>query len=179
MAAFWKLEGLSETTWNPRVSRGILTVSGIMFPLGNLERARIHRIGKPRRRMPGGWPGQAAGVVVLCALAWACFLLFGLLEPLYWLGPALLLAAAAVLLAYGQFGAPCPPFACLEIESSTGYVVRVFSRNEDGELERLRDAVGYGHRDASHEFSEPMKLLKNAHDFCDLGGAPDKVDIVK
>ncbi|MBE1878127.1 DUF6232 family protein [Myceligenerans pegani] len=179
MAAFWKLEGLKETTWTPRVHRGILTVSGIMFPLGNLERARIHRIGKPRRRMPGGWPGQAAGVVLLVALAWACFLLFGVLEPLFWVGPALLVVAAGALLAYGMRGAPCPPFACLEIESSTGYVVRVFSLNKNGELERLRDAVGHGHHDKEHEFSEEMRLLTNAQDFCDLGGAPDKVDVVR
>lgn len=180
MAAFWKLEGPQEVTWTPRVEHSVLTVSGTVFPLGNLERVMLRKTDDTlRRRKPGGWPGQASGVILLVALAWSCFLLFGVLETPLWIGPVLLALAAVVLLAYSMLGVSCPPFACLEIESSTGYVVRVFSRNEDGQLERLSAAVAQGKDDKDLVFSEEMKLIKNGDAFWDLGGVPDKVDVVR
>ncbi|GAB4083498.1 hypothetical protein GCM10028784_01280 [Myceligenerans cantabricum] len=178
MAAFWKLEGLAETTWTARVDGGTLTVSGTMFRLNNLQRAHLSGISKPRRRRPGGWPAQAASFVLLVALAWACFLLFEVLDPLFWIGPAMLVVAAGGLALYGQVGAKCQPFTLLEIEASTGYVVRIFGYNKGGELERLRDAVERAHRDETYTWHEEMKLLKNAHEFCELETPSGKVRMV-
>lgn len=180
MAAFWKLEGLKEVRGTPRIERSVLTVRDTVLALGNLQRATVYKTDDTlRRRKPGGWPGQAAGVILLVALAWSCFLLFGVLEPLLWIGPALLALAAVVLLAYSMFGVSCPPFACLEIESVTGHVVRVFARNENGGLEKLRDAVGQARENKDLTFAEEMTLIPNGDDFWDLGGAPDKVGVVR
>lgn len=177
MAAFWQLEGLKETKWTPRVQRGNLYVSGHMYPLDHVHSQKIVTVGKPRRRMPGGWPGQASGVVFLCAVVWACFLVFEVLEPIFWIGPALLVVAGLLLLSYGTRGAPCPPFACLEIEFNSGKRVRIFAYDKDGELERLRDAIADGMRDHAHDWSETLVVLTNADSFCELGG--EKVEVVR
>ena len=176
MAAFWKLEDLAKGKGTVRVEHGVLLGARVMFPLSDVARADIRAVGSPRRRMPGGWTGQAAGVVLLVALAWACFVLFEVLEPVYWIGPALLSLAALVLLSFGALGAKCPPFACLEIEKGGGYKVRIFVENKNGELDRLLAAVHRGRADAEYEFSEEMDLLSTAHEFCDIAGPSEKVD---
>lgn len=177
MAAFWKLEGLATAKRTPRVQHGVLVGPQVMFPLNNLARANIRPV-KPRRRKPGGWTGQAAGIVLLVALAWACFVLFEVLDPVYWIGPALLVVAALILVAFGYRGVECPPFACLEVETGGGYKLRAFARNTNGELDRLLDAVHQGRASAEYEFSEEIELLTNAPDFCDIGGSSEKVDVL-
>ncbi|GAA1868569.1 hypothetical protein [Myceligenerans crystallogenes] len=177
MAAFWQLEGLKETTWTPRVQRGNLYVSGHMYPLDNVHAQKIIKVGTPRRRNPGGWPGQAAGVIFLGAVVWACFMVFEVFDPVYWIGPAALTVIGVLLLSYGMRGVPCPPFACLEIEFNSGKRVRIFAYDKDGELERLRDAIGAGMRDQTHDWSESLVVLTNADSFCKMD--TDKVEVVR
>lgn len=179
MAAFWKLADLKRVPGEAHVSGGSLTVRGTMRPLNNLEWATVTPVGKPHRRMPGGWPAQAAGVVVLAALAWACLMLFEVFEPIFWIGPALLVVLAGALALYGMRGVPCPPFAYLDIVSNSGYVVRLFAFNTENELGDLSKALLEGRRNPDHDFTQGLTILTNADDFCDVSAPSEKFVVVR